>query len=98
MNKDQKEILEKFENRLRQLLIQFNELKTKYDILNKAYKEEQDKNSKLTKDYDNLSKDYTYLKASLVINSNRQDIKDTQKRLSKLKSEVQKCMDLINSI
>ena len=90
------ELLNTFEARLRHLLFLYDKLKKKNEELEKLLKEERSKNLEIENRFSALQKDYTHLKTALVINPNRQDIKETRKRLSDLVREVDDCIALLN--
>ena len=85
-----------FETRIRQMILRFQELKKEnkslYDMLQKN---EQDMNQ-LRQKLEQQQSDYNSLKMAKMIEISDSDMEESQKRLSKLIRDVNKCITLLS--
>ena len=90
-------VIENFESKLNRLM----EAYTRLSAENKALREELSQQSvelgKAREQYDKLTESYSSLKLAKMISVNDSEIGDTQRRLSKLVREVDKCIALLNA-
>ncbi len=96
MTKEEKQLLDNFDARVRQLILLHDEVKRENVRLKLLLEVEEQKYEKLLTEYKELEINYTNLKTAMTISLNGSDVKDTKLRLSKLVREVDKCIALLN--
>ncbi|NDV66005.1 hypothetical protein [Bacteroides sp. 224] len=96
MTKEEKELLQTFEARIRHLIHLHDELKRENHGLKQLLEEKEQEIEKGLADYKKLESDYSNLKTAMTISLNGSDVKETKLRLSKLVREVDKCIALLN--
>ena len=96
MTKEEKQLLDNFEARVRQLILWHDEMKQENVRLKLLLEMEKQKYEKLLTEYEELEISYTNLKTAMTISLNGSDVKETKLRLSKLVREVDKCIALLN--
>lgn len=88
MTPEEEIILKRFETRVRQLILQYQDVKQENELLRQQV-------NTLKQDLENSQKDYTNLKMARMIDISDQDMKDAKGRLSKLIREIDKCIALL---
>lgn len=88
MTPEEEIILKRFETRVRQLILQYQDVKQENELLRQQV-------NTLKQDLENRQKDYANLKMARMINISDQDMKDAKGRLSKLIREIDKCIALL---
>ncbi|MDL2291805.1 hypothetical protein LJB80_01485 [Bacteroides sp. OttesenSCG-928-F21] len=96
MTREEKELLQTFEARLRHLILLHDELKGENVELKQLLEEKKREIEELTINHEKLETDYSNLKTAMTISLNGSDVKETKLRLSKLVREVDKCIALLN--
>ena len=96
MTEEEKKLLNSFETQLRHLIYLHDELKRENAELKKLLENEKLKNEKVQAKSDKVEVSYTNLKTATAISLNGSDVKETKLRLSKLVSEVDICIALLN--
>lgn len=90
-------VIENFDSKLNRLM----EAYTRLSVENKALREQLNQQSveldKVREQYDKLTESYSNLKLAKIISVSDSEIGDTQRRLSKLVREVDKCIALLNA-
>lgn len=90
-------VIESFESKLNRLM----EVYTRISVENVALREQLNRQSveldKARKQYAELAESYSNLKLAKIISMNDTEIGGTQRRLSKLVREVDKCIALLNA-
>lgn len=90
-------VIESFESKLNRLM----EVYTRISVENVALREQLNRQSveldKVRKQYAELAESYSNLKLAKIISMNDTEIGGTQRRLSKLVREVDKCIALLNA-
>lgn len=88
MTPEEEIILKRFETRVRQLILQYQDVKQENELLRQQV-------NTLKQDLENRQKDYANLKMARMIDISDQDMKDAKGRLSKLIREIDKCIALL---
>ncbi len=88
MTPEEEIILKRFETRVRQLILQYQDVKQENELLRQQV-------NTLRQDLENSQKDYANLKMARMIDISDQDMKDAKGRLSKLIREIDKCIALL---
>lgn len=88
MTPEEEIILKRFETRVRQLILQYQDVKQENELLRQQV-------NTLKQDLENSQKDYANLKMARMIDISDQDMKDAKGRLSKLIREIDKCIALL---
>lgn len=88
MTPEEEIILKRFETRVRQLILQYQDVKQENELLRQQV-------NILKQDLENSQKDYANLKMARMIDISDQDMKDAKGRLSKLIREIDKCIALL---
>lgn len=90
-------VIENFESKLNRLMRAYTQLL----VDNAALREQLDLQSveltKVREQYNELAESYTNLKLAKIISVGDSEMGDTQRRLSKLVREVDKCIALLNA-
>ena len=88
MTPEEEIILKRFETRVRQLILQYQDVKQENELLRQQV-------NTLKQDLENSQKDYANLKMARMIDISDQDMKDAKGRLSKLIREIDKCIAIL---
>lgn len=88
MTPEEEIILKRFETRVRQLILQYQDVKQENELLRQQV-------NTLKQDLENSQKDYANLKMARMIDISDQEMKDAKGRLSKLIREIDKCIALL---
>ena len=96
MTEEGKELLSKFEARLRHLIYLQDELKRKNAELKQLLDLEIEAKTELQAKYNHLQKDYKNLKFATTINLSGSDVKETKLRIDSLVREIDKCIAQLN--
>ena len=95
MTEEQLKIIQNFEIRVHQLLLLCNNLREEKANLHSQLAEQKSINDMLNEKNSYLQLKYDNQKIAQTISGNRNDIKVTKDRLSKLVREVDKCITLL---
>ena len=95
MDADEKTIV-LFSTRVRQLILQYNDLKEENKSLKAAVEERDFKVKSLEEELIQAKKDYNSLKMARMLAITDGDMESAQKRMSKLIRDVDKCITLIS--
>ena len=90
-------VIDNFESKLNRLMEAHTQLKEENIQLRATIAQQSVKLDELHKQHTLLSQSYADLKLAKIINIEDSDIENTQKRLSKLVREVDKCIALLNA-
>lgn len=85
-----------FTTRVRQMILQYNELKEQNSTLNATIDEQAARISKLEAQIVQMSNDYNSLKMARMVEITNGDMESAQKKLAKLIRDVDKCITLIS--
>lgn len=88
MTPEEENILKRFETRTRQLIFQYQEIKSENELLH-------EKVTSLSQELERMKRDYANLKIAKMIDISDQDMKDAKGRLSRLIREIDKCIALL---
>lgn len=95
MNANEK-ILNTFATRVRQMLLQYEELKKENDELYTLVDRREQEIKQLQKELDQAHDDYNVLKMAKMLEVTDGDMETAQKRVSKLIRDVNKCITLLS--
>lgn len=95
MNANEK-ILNTFATRVRQMLLQYEELKKENDELYTLVDRREQEIKQLQRDLDQAHDDYNVLKMAKMLEVTDGDMETAQKRVSKLIRDVNKCITLLS--
>ncbi len=95
MNSDEK-VLNLFTTRLRELILHYQELKSRCATLQKQIVELQDENERLKEQLNKAGNEYTRLKTAKMITITDGDIDTAKEKIAKLIRDVDKCITMIN--
>lgn len=95
MEADEKSI-DLFTTRVRQMILQYNELKQRNVELDSALGKQKERISQLEKQLECLRADYNNLKVARMVEITDGDMASAQKRLAKLIRDVDKCITLVS--
>ena len=95
MNANEK-ILNTFATRVRQMLLQYEELKKENDELYTLVDRREQEIKQLQRDLDQAHDDYNVLKMAKMLEVTEGDMETAQKRVSKLIRDVNKCITLLS--
>ena len=90
-------VIENFESKLNRLMDAYTKLSAENVALRKQLVQQSVELSEVREQYDELTASYANLKLAKIISVNDSEIGDTQRRLSKLVREVDKCIALLNA-
>ena len=93
---DNDKILTLFTTRVRQMILQYEELKTENEELYAMVGELEDEIKRLKESREQASKDYESLKMAKMMEISDGDIESAKRRLSGLIREVNKCITLLS--
>lgn len=85
-----------FTTRVRQMILQYNELKEQNSTLNATIDEQAARISKLEAQIVQMRNDYNSLKMARMVEITNCDMESAQKKLAKLIRDVDKCITLIS--
>lgn len=85
-----------FTTRVRQMILQYNELKEQNSTLNATIDEQAARISKLEAQIVQMRNDYNSLKMARMVEITDGDMESAQKKLAKLIRDVDKCITLIS--
>ena len=95
MNANEK-ILNTFATRVRQMLLQYEELKKENDELYTLVNRREQEIKQLQRELDQAHDDYNVLKMAKMLEVTDGDMETAQKRVSKLIRDVNKCITLLS--
>ncbi|WP_315391578.1 hypothetical protein [Prevotella denticola] len=95
MNANEK-ILNTFATRVRQMLLQYEELKGENDELYTLVNRREQEIKQLQRELDQAHDDYNVLKMAKMLEVTDGDMETAQKRVSKLIRDVNKCITLLS--
>lgn len=96
MTKEEEITLRRFETRVRQLILQYKELRLGYMRLQAVLEEKERALEYARGEYGRLEADYANLKLAKMMEINDEDMKTAKSRLTKLIRDVDKCIALLN--
>lgn len=97
MTEKDRAIIANFESKLGRLMDVYTQLAAENVVLRERMGQQAEELERLRKQYDELSTSYSDLKLAKIISVNDTELGDTQRRLSKLVREVDKCIALLNA-
>lgn len=97
MTEKDRAIIANFESKLGRLMDVYTQLAAENAVLREQMGQQAEELERLHKQYDELSISYSDLKLAKIISVNDTELGDTQRRLSKLVREVDKCIALLNA-
>ena len=97
MTEKNRAIIANFESKLGRLMDVYTQLAAENAVLRERMGQQAEELERLRKQYDELSTSYSDLKLAKIISVNDTELGDTQRRLSKLVREVDKCIALLNA-
>ena len=86
-----------FESKLNRLMEAYTQLSTENSALREQLNQQSVELHKAHERYAELAESYSNLKLAKIISANDSEIGDTQRRLSKLVREVDKCIALLSA-
>ena len=95
MNANEK-ILDTFATRVRQMILQYEELKKENDELYTLVDRREQEIKQLQRELDQAHDDYNVLKMAKMLEVTDGDMETAQKRVSKLIRDVNKCITLLS--
>ena len=90
-------IVGNFESKLNRLMDAYTQLSAENVALREQLTQQSVELAKVREQYDELTASYANLKLAKIISVDDSEIGDTQRRLSKLVREVDKCIALLNA-
>ena len=90
-------VIENFESKLNRLMEAYTQLSEENAALRRQLDLQSVELAKAREQYDELTASYTDLKLAKIISVGDSEIGETQRRLSKLVREVDKCIALLNA-
>ena len=90
-------VIENFESKLNRLMDAYTKLSVENAALRKQLVQQSVELSEVREQYNELTASYANLKLAKIISVDDSEIGDTQRRLSKLVREVDKCIALLNA-
>ena len=90
-------VIGNFESKLNRLMEAYMQLSAENTALREQLSLQSVELDDMREQYTKLSESYTNLKLAKIISVNDSDLGDTQRRLSKLVREVDKCIALLNA-
>ena len=97
MTKADEIVIENFESKLNRLMEAYTRLSAENEALREQLNQQSVELDKVREQHKELTESYTNLKLAKMISANDLEIGDTQRRLSKLVREVDKCIALLNA-
>ncbi len=96
MTAEDQALLQKVETRIRQLLLEYAELRRENAALQAALTQKSDELKQMQETCAALHRDYADLKLARMIEVSNDDLEQAKARLSKLAREVNKCIALMS--
>lgn len=96
MTQEEEILLRNFETRVRQLILQYQELQHENATLHANVHELQDEAERLRSENAKLRNDYSRLKLAKMLNISDDDARDAKVRVNRLIREIDKCIALLN--
>lgn len=96
MTQEEEILLRNFETRVRQLILQYQELQHENAALHANVRELQDEAERLRSENAKLRNDYSRLKLAKMLNISDDDARDAKVRVNRLIREIDKCIALLN--
>jgi cell division septum initiation protein DivIVA len=96
MTKDEENSLKIFETRVRQLILEYKDLKKDNYELRQQVETMKHVVEEKCMEIDKLKNDYATLKLSRMIDISSEDLNEAKSRIAKLIREVDKCIALLN--
>lgn len=96
MTNEELESLKRFQTRVRQLILQYRELKNAIDGYVQRIEVLEAENERLKKQGEQARQEYANLKLAKMIEVGDSDVRDAKTRITKLIHEVDKCIALLN--
>ena len=90
-------VIENFESKLDRLMAAYSQLMQENAALREQLGLQSAELVEVREQYDELTESYAKLKLAKIISVNDTELGDTQRRLSKLVREVDKCIALLNA-
>ena len=90
-------VIENFESKLNRLMGAYTQLSAENAALRKQLVQQSVELAEVREQYNELTASYANLKLAKIISVDDSEIGDTQRRLSKLVREVDKCIALLNA-
>lgn len=90
-------VIENFESKLDRLMAAYSQLMQENAALREQLGLQSAELVEVREQYDELTESYAKLKLAKIISVNDTEVGDTQRRLSKLVREVDKCIALLNA-
>ena len=90
-------VIENFESKLNRLMDAYTKLSAENAALREQLTQQSVELAEVREQYNELTASYANLKLAKIISVNDSEIGDTQRRLSKLVREVDKCIALLNA-
>ena len=90
-------VIENFESKLNRLMDAYTQLAAENTALREQLDQQSVELDRVREQYAELAESYSNLKLAKIISVNDSEIGDTQRRLSKLVREVDKCIALLNA-
>ena len=89
--------IDNFESKLNRLMDAYTQLAARNAELHQQVAQQAEELAEVRRQYDKLAESYTNLKLAKIISASDADMGDTQRRLSKLVREVDRCIALLNA-
>ena len=89
--------IDNFESKLNRLMDAYTQLAARNAELHQQVAQQEEELAEARRQYDKLTESYTNLKLAKIISASDADMSDTQRRLSKLVREVDRCIALLNA-
>lgn len=97
MASEEEKLVTTLETRIRQLILQYRQVKTENESLHKMVDDQEVVINSLRKEKETLQADYANLKLAKMIEIGDNDMKDARSRFSRLVRDVDKCIALLKA-
>ena len=97
MTSDEQKRIRSFEARVRQLLLQYQNLQEETNRLQATIDQKDNEIAKLNSQLKSIDENYQHLKMAKFIEISDGDIKSAKQRMTRLVREVNRCIGLLNS-
>ena len=97
MTSDEQKRIRSFEARVRQLLLQYQNLQEEINRLQATIDQKDNEIAKLNSQLKSIDENYQHLKMAKFIEISDGDIKSAKQRMTRLVREVNRCIGLLNS-
>ena len=97
MTSDEQKRIRSFEARVRQLLLQYQNLQEEINRLQTTIDQKDNEIAKLNSQLKSIDENYQHLKMAKFIEISDGDIKSAKQRMTRLVREVNRCIGLLNS-